>query len=60
MDSASAVAETESTKALMGEVFKDSRDCTAQWPIEQGPWTPPASWMRERQIALGKMKGLLG
>ena len=57
--SASAGEEAEGTKVLMGEIVKDSRDYTAQWPIEQGPWTPPASWMRERRIVLGRMKPLL-
>ena len=57
--SASAVAETEGIKTLMGKTVKNSRDYTAQWPIEQGPWTPPVSWMRERQFVLGRMRALL-
>ena len=57
--SASAVAETDGINTLIGEIVKDSRDYTAQWPIEQEPWPPPASWMRERQFALDRMKALL-
>ena len=56
---ASAVAETGKIKTFMGEIVRDSRDYTALWPIEQGPRTPPASWMRERHFVLGRMKALL-
>ena len=53
------MAEAEGIRTLIGKIVKDSRDYTALWSIEQGPWTPTASWMRERQFALDRTKALL-
>ena len=57
MHYASSTGQSGPLKALCDNVISDVSDYAGASPVQQGPWTSPASW--KNQVLVNKFKSML-